>query len=160
MRNEAQTSKPEVRPATREDFVELANNLRPEDAREVSLATGFEDPKLGVMLCRVVSTEAFAIVQGDALIAIFGVTGVPGQFGFPWMLATPLLKDIRKTFLRECRKWVQAMLSVYGRLENYVWSGNELHIQWLRWMGFKIDPATPFGVFDEPFHHFSMSRYV
>lgn len=78
------------------------------------------------------------------------------MIGVPWMLASPTLSRIRKTFLRECRQYVEDMLLRYGHLENYVWAGNTVHIQWLKWLGFTIEPAKPHGIDSQPFHRFYM----
>lgn len=154
MSAEAKRSKPYVRLATREDCLDLAPRLRKEDAEECFLNLGLSAEQS--LLLSFHLGETFAVVWGDEVVALFGHIGVPGVVGVPWMLASPTLSKIRKSFLRECREYVQAMLKVYGRLENYVWVENTLHIDWLRWLGFEFDSPAPYGINDQPFQRFYM----
>jgi len=157
MSAEAKRSKPYVRPATREDCFILAPNLREEDRQEIVHASGLS-PEISLRLAFAVSAKVWAGVWGDELVALFGVSGIPGQVGYPWMLASDSLSKIRKSFLRECRGYVLEMLREYRHLENCVWAENEVHIQWLRWLGFTFEPPVPFGVNDQPFHRFYMKE--
>ncbi|AUO78205.1 hypothetical protein RSEGYP2_48 [Ralstonia phage RsoP1EGY] len=156
MSDEARRSKPYVRPATREDCIILARNLRQEDAEEIAHVNGLP-AEMNLLLGFRTSARLYAVVWGDETVAVFGIGGVPGVIGFPWMLASPSLSKIRKSFLRECRGYVEGMLQEYRHLENYVWAKNEVHIQWLKWLGFEFEPAAPFGINDEPFHRFYRS---
>jgi hypothetical protein len=153
----ARRSKPYVRPATREDCLSLAPNLREADLQELQHAVGL--PAREVLLIGYHTADHFyAAVWEDEVVALFGVNGVPGVVGFPWMLASGALTGIRKSFLRECSGVVQGMLREYGTLENHVWAKNEVHIQWLRWLGFTVESAVPFGIDGEPFHRFYMKE--
>lgn len=154
MSDAAKRSKPFVRAATREDCLDLAPRLRAEDVQECLYSSGLP-AKESLLLC-FHSGETFAVVWGDEVVALFGHMGVPGVIGVPWMLAAPALSSIRKSFLRECREYVHRMLTIYGRLENYVWVGNELHIKWLRWLGFEFELAQPCGLDGQMFYRFSM----
>jgi hypothetical protein len=149
-------SKPYVRPAAREDCLDLAPRLREEDRQEIAHASGLP-PQYALLLSFHLGTT-YAVVWGDEVVALFGHIGVPGVIGVPWMLASPTLSKIRKSFLRECRRYVQEMLDTYGHLENHVWAENEVHIQWLRWLGFEFDEAAPFGINDQPFYRFYMTN--
>ncbi len=152
----ASRSKPYVRPATRDDCLELAPRLRKEDLEEISHTQGL--PPEQSLLLGLNTGETFAVVWGTEVVALFGCGGAPGVLGVPWMLASPTLSKIRKSFLRECRGYVRAMLTVYGYLENRVWVGNEVHIKWLEWLGFTFDPPEPYGIHDELFHRFYMKN--
>lgn len=156
MSAEAKRSKPYVRPATRDDALNLAPRLREEDVQECfhSLGLGPLEGLLVSFHCG----ETFAVIWGDEVVALFGHYGYPGMIGVPWMMASPTLNKIRKSFLRECRDYVARMLKLYGRLENYVWANNEVHIKWLHWLGFKLEPAVPFGIDGEPFQRFHMKE--
>lgn len=44
----------------------------------------------------------------------------------------------------------------FALLTNYVDARNAVSIRWLRWLGFEIEPAAPFGIHGLPFHRFSM----
>lgn len=154
MSAEVKRSRPYVRPATRDDCLDLAPRLREEDKKEIAYSNGLE-PRDALLLSFHLG-ETHAVIWGDEVVALFGHSGVPGVIGVPWMLASPTLSRIRKTFLRECRQYVEGMLQRYGHLENHVWAGNTVHIQWLKWLGFTIEPAKPHGIDSQPFHRFYM----
>lgn len=153
---EAKRSKPFVRLATREDALVLAQTMREEDKQECFLTLGL-NPEQSLLLSFRLG-ETFTVQWGDEVVAMFGHYGYPGMVGVPWMLASPLLSKIAKSFLRECREYVQAMLKVYGRLENYVWVENQVHVKWLQWLGFEFDPPAPYGINDQPFQRFFMKE--
>ena len=153
---EAKRSKPFVRPATREDCLELAPRLREEDVQECLHSSGL--PARESLLLSFHGGETFAVVWGTEVVALFGHVGVPRIIGVPWMLASPTLSQIRKSFLRECREYVQRMLSLYGTLENYVWVENKVHIKWLQWLGFEFGPAQPYGINGQLFYRFFMKE--
>lgn len=74
--------------------------------------------------------------------------------GVPWMLASDDLKRIRKSFLKECRAYVQEMSQGFQILTNSAWSQNDVHVQWLKWLGFKFFKAKPMGYDNELFYEF------
>ena len=41
---------------------------------------------------------------------------------------------------------------------NYVDARHTDAIRWLKWLGFTLHPATPYGPFDLPFHKFTMGE--
>src|SRR5690606_34030015 len=126
--------------AAPEDCFTLAPNLREEDVQEILHASGLS-PLHGLIHSFRPGTT-LAVVWGDEVVALFGHSGDPGEVGYPWMLASPALSKIRKSFLRECRRHVQEMLDIYGYLTNFVWAHNTVHIKWLQWLGFEILPET------------------
>ena len=95
-----------------------------------------------------------AVLLDGKVVCIFGVGGPKGGMGVPWMLASDLLKDISKPFLRECKEYVQEMSRGYTSLYNVAWSKNVVHIKWLQWLGFEIKPAIPMGPDGELYHEF------
>ncbi|QBE66837.1 hypothetical protein [Pseudoduganella lutea] len=162
MQNEAKASKPYVRLATRKDTFELAPRLRQEDVEEVFHSSGMP-PELALRFSLAVSNIAYAVVWRGQVIALFGIAGQltwgeEGATGFPWMLASEELPLIRKSFLRECRGYVEGWLEAHDELEGYAWAENQVHIQWLRWLGFTIDPPVPFGINDQPFQRFYLRK--
>lgn len=86
-----------------------------------------------------------AVLLDGKVVCIFGVGGIKGQVGIPWMLASPLLTKIRKTFLRESREWLEAMSEGYPLMANFAWSKNTEHIRWLKWLGFTMLEPRPMG---------------
>lgn len=162
MPNAAKVSKPFVRLATVADAIELAPRLRKEDLEEIGHGSGLP-PEVALRYALQISNIAYAVVWRDQVVALFGVAqdlsweGTVST-GYPWMLAAPELTAIRKSFLRECRDYVGGWLKYHRKLEGFVWAKNEVHIQWLRWLGFQFDPAVPHGINDEPFMRFHLKE--
>ena len=162
MQNEAKVSKPYVRLAAREDAISLAPRLRKEDVEEIAHGSGLK-PEAALRYALQVSNIAYAVIYESRVVALFGVSqelhwndGV--GIGYPWMLASPDIRRIRKSFLRECSIYVQSWLKVHGKLEGMVWAKNTVHTQWLKWLGFSLDPAIPHGINNEPFQRFYMEE--
>jgi Protein of unknown function (DUF2833) len=152
MSREVAGPKPVIKAATKEDCDLLAKTLRKADLEEISHACGLP-PQIALRYSLASSDYAYTVWMGDEIVFMFGV----GE-GVPWMMASDLLLQVKREFVRECRKVLQAMLDRYGHLENHVWAGNKLHIYWLEWLGFTIEPAKPYGIDSEPFHKFYMTR--
>lgn len=155
MSEETKPSKPVIREASREDCIALSKNLRKADLDEIFHA-GRLLPEQELLLGYRTSTKTWSVVWEGEVIAVFGVGGIPGVIGFPWMLASPSLGKMRKSFLKGCRDVIKGMLKMYPLLENQVWAGNTVHIQWLKWLGFTIEPASPHDISGQPFHRFYM----
>jgi hypothetical protein len=143
---------PVIRHTTREDCIQLAKILRKADLDEISHGSGLE-PQDALLYSFAVSEYCYTVWLDDQIVMIFGVGD-----GCPWMLASDLLLKVKREFVKECRRFVQAMLDRYGYLENYVWAGNKIHIYWLQWLGFVIEPPQPHGIDGEPFHRFYLKR--
>jgi hypothetical protein len=157
MSREAKPFNPVIRPTVRDDCIRLAETLRKADLEEISHASGLT-PQDALLYSLAVSDHCYTVWLDDEIVLIFGCGGVDDMYGVPWMMASDLLMSVRREFVKECRRIVAAMVSRYANLENYVWAGNKIHIHWLTWLGFTIEPATPFGINGEPFHKFYMTR--
>lgn len=89
------------------------------------------------------------------LACIFGVgSGLLSTSGCPWLLGSDLIARHPAAFIRRCGPYLDAMTQGFGYLENWVHADNRIAIRWLRWLGFTLDPAAPWGIKGEPFHHF------
>ena len=128
----------------------LAPNLRFEDKREILDATGL-NPYQALTHSYNFSKFCFTIVDTNNYpVGIFGV----GDTGSIWLLATPDIKRIRYSFLRESRKVVNLLNQKYKILWNYVDCRNELHLRWLKWCGFQFLRKVNYGVNQKPFYEF------
>lgn len=103
---------------------------------------------------------AWAGLVGDEVACIFGVRGASmlSETGYPWLIGTNLIEQHAKAFLRRNRAIVQIMLDTYPHLTNYVDARNGAAIQWLKWLGFAMLPAMPYGAAQLPFHQFEKRR--
>jgi len=139
-----------------EDLAPLAERLRPEDVEEIKAARGV-DPLVAIQFGLQVSDPCFILgTPEDPYCGILGVTKtfIPGAGGI-WMLATPDLVKHQIKFLRGCKGALEELHDRYPVLWNCVDERNEVHIKWLRWLGFKFIMRHPYyGVEKRPFLEF------
>ena len=132
------------------DIDYLAPRLRYEDKREILDSTGL-NPYQALTECFNCSDVSLTIVDTKNIpVGIFGVS----EDGAIWLLATPEIKRIRFSFLRESRKVVNLLNKKYTLLWNYVDCRNNLHLRWLKWCGFSFLRKVKYGVNQKPFYEF------
>lgn len=85
------------------------------------------------------------VLLNGKVVAMFGIGGTKGEVGIPWMLASDLLKEIRKPFVRECKGYLEEMSKDYPYLYNIAWTKNTEHIRWLKWLGFDFKVPKQMG---------------
>lgn len=147
-----------VREATPAHCHELAANMREEDREELwkgSRALPLETLLLGQM----VSLKTWAFEVQGKVVAIFGVAPITSMVGAPWMLASPELPYVRKTFLAHCREFINEMHTLRPVLVNRAWTGNPIHLLWLRWLGFEFCTPEPYGPDGEAFQEFQKVKF-
>lgn len=146
-------------PATVDHVEDLAPRLRRADCAEI-WATGRYSPREALHMSLRNSRASVAALADGVPFAIFGVAprSALSETGIPWLLGSDDIEQHRRAFLRHGRVFVAAMLDMYPHLENYVDARNTTSIEWLKWLGFDILPATPFGVYRMLFHKFEMRR--
>lgn len=159
MSNAAPQFKGVIRPATYEDCLALAPNLRQEDKDEVWESHGHLPEEALIISFEASPNAQVGTINGE-IVCMFGVTpvGEPGQ-GCPWMLASDLIKDVAMEFLKRDKEILSGMSAGYNFLFNYVWSKNPMHMRWLKWLGFTIS-STPIemGSNNEIFYSFYMNN--
>ena len=147
----------EIRDVEPGDIDMLVANMREHDIQEVNAATrmGIENAvKTSVNL----STYSKTGLVNDELVCIWGVCPISllSSSGSPWMLGTDLIKQKQRIFLRRSKPWLDDIRKDYRYLENLVDERNVMSIKWLKWLGFEMDEAEPYGIHGEPFHKFTM----
>lgn len=129
-----------MRRASPEDAAFLAPRLRAEDRREVLAATG-QTPEdlLPGSLADALAALCVVSDEGEPF-GIFGVHPVPGMplVGAVWLLATPALERHTLPFLRQCRRWTEALHTVRPVLVNFADARNTVHVRWIEWCGFSL----------------------
>ncbi len=139
-----------IRKTIFEDIDFLAPRLRQEDKREILDSVGL-NPYQALSNGFYHSEICLTIVDTkDIPVGMFGVS----EEGAIWLLATPEIKRIRFSFLRESRKIVNLLNHKYKLLWNFVDCRNELHLRWLKWCGFKLLRKLNHGVNQKPFFEF------
>lgn len=144
-----------VRPATFEDALVVAANMRAADRAEV-WASSHSTPEGSVRDSLRVSTHAWVGYYDDRPVCVFGAAplNLIAGVGSPWLLGTDELAERPAAFLRRCRPYVARMVAVYPKLVNHVDDRNEASKRWLSWLGFEIgepEPHGPDGVLFRPF---------
>ena len=138
------------------DIAELGKKMRIEDAREVWL-TGHMLPEQAVRKSVEMSEDAYAVTdKNETLLCLFGVTPLDADpdVGVPWLLATDAMTEHPISILREGRAVIEAWRTCYRALFNMVHVENRASICWLKWLGFKIENAVPYGAEQAMFHAF------
>lgn len=146
-----------VASATLGHALELAENMREADRQEV-WATAHYTPKQAALFSLEASRDAKVGLADGRVVCMFGVgpAAIISTTGIPWLLTTDLVEKHARAFLRRNKRVVKGMGGSYSLLRNYVDERNTMAVRWLRWLGFEILPAEPFGVEGLPFHPFEM----
>lgn len=143
--------------ATEQDLCHIAQNMDPADAAEV-WATAHLTPLEAITISAAASRDPWVGRVEGVPICAFGVSQrtILDDKGVPWLLGTPEIRKHARVFLHVSRNWVEAQAECFRTLENFVDSRHTRAVKWLRWLGFTIEPAQPYGPDGVPFHHFHM----
>lgn len=132
---------PTIRESIIEDAHILAANLRQADIDELEAqgVTPFESLISGFRC----SDVCYTLLDDDNYpVAMFGTCTVPEitetYAATIWLLASPAIEKCKIFFLRNSKKWLEALIEPYDIVFNMVDARNELHIAWLEWLDFKF----------------------
>lgn len=125
--------------------------LRRSDREEMAAASPLY-PALQIGYSIATSRPGYAVLIHGEPVALFGASGGQDGTGVPWLLATDEIERHGLAFYRASKKFIAEMRGMYDYLENYVDERNVLSVRWLRWAGFEMDDAVPFG--SGMFHRF------
>jgi len=145
-----------VRPATIHDAISLGPRMKREDADEAYAAIGL-GPQASLILSLQASEVAGTGLIDGIPIVMFGVVR-DGNKGMPWLLGSSDIQRVSRRFLRESKLCVREMKKRFDLLENFVDARHTVSIHWLRWLGFTIHDAEPYGFEHRPFHRFEMRQ--
>ena len=145
--------------ATLDDALLMANNMRKADINEV-WATSRSSPIEALVKSLEHSEQARTGRVNGEIVCMFGVSrqNLMGMHGSIWLLGTDLLKKNAIRFLREAKREVMDLSKNFVIIENYCDARNKVALNWLKWLGFTIEKAQPYGVYNLPFHHFYKER--
>ena len=149
------------RPATSEDGVKFAKNLRPIDQLEVTAISGLPAGDAIPLAVRTAIKAQVVIDDNGSMHYLWGLSAhwENSHTGIPWMLATTHAVFPRREFLVRSREIVNSMQKRYARLWNFVHLDNKPAKRWLARLGFKFS-RTPTIFRSEPFIEFTRSRNV
>lgn len=150
-----------IRPATREDAVYIASNLRSQDRDEVVALTGL-DPR-AVIPAYVDEGREVQVggIVGKEPVIIFGADPIfmEESAAVIWMLSTPVLYDYPVEFVTASRKIWDDYHARYELLTNFTDARNTRHHKWLKWLGAHfIRRVDKFGAQSLPFLEFASYR--
>ena len=147
----------EIREVEDGDVAVLVRNMRKHDVQEVNAATRM-GVRNAVETSLNLSTYAKTGLVNDELVCMWGVCPISliSSSGSPWMLGTDLIEKKQRIFLRRSKPWLEDIKKDYKTLENHVDERNTLSVRWLKWLGFEMNEAEPYGVNGELFHKFTM----
>jgi hypothetical protein len=149
-----------LREPTWEDVIYLSKNLRQRDEEEVlshgitplyALSDGFEKSK-----------PCFTIQSPTG--EVWGMVGVGGgvdpTIGAIWMLCSKGIEERPMTLLKNSKVLLDRMWreTSYDLFYNYVYSQNQLHIDWLKWLGFTFLRTIKLGPYNRDFIEFVKLR--
>lgn len=144
-----------VVPARLEDVFVVASHMREADRKEVWASNRIR-PLEALKLSLKHSTVCRAGKADDDILCMFGVVPhtLVSNHAAIWMLSTDFLPKHAVKFLRECNNEITSISDCYDMVENWVDTRNSIAIKWLKWLGFVIEEAKPYGIYELPFHHF------
>lgn len=133
----------------------MAPFVRAVDTDEIKVSYGSEP--LDALIHGIRRSDTCKTVRvNDEIMMMFGIgrhTLVSDQASI-WMLATSLIEDHPTKFLRGCGEELTEISRGFKIVENWCDARNKVTLRWLRWLGFTIEEAEPYGIFGMPFHHF------
>lgn len=147
------TDRLKVIPSCAEHAGNLAPKVREKDVAKI-WASSRITPSEALLLGLERSAEAYSIIWDDSVVGMFGVIIDPEGHGIVWMLSSDQMKSIDRRWLKHSRLFVDVFVQTYGLLHNYVDSRYAEAIAWVKWCGFTLEEAAPYGPDGVPFHYF------
>jgi len=99
----------------------------------------------------------FTVLYIDEPIAMFGVADIDNDLdinaGTIWMLGSEMLSKYQFSFCKISKEIIDWLMINYDMLENIVPAKNKKTIDWLKFLGFKVE-NTPINVNNYDCFHF------
>jgi len=142
-----------VRKTLLPDVKYIAPRLRKADLRELK-ANSPAKPDVALMTSVWLSNPCYTICVYGEPIGLFGLCPQK-DVGVVWMMGTDKVLQIKHTFLKASKEWLNYLLELKPVLFNFIHEKNTIHIKWLRWLGFSIiSKKEGFGLNGETFYEF------
>jgi hypothetical protein len=89
-------------------------------------------------------SDCKSVFVDGVLTAIFGIFPDPtrARNGIIWLLGTDNIKLFSKEFLRNSKEEFKKLLTPYETASNYILKANTIHIRWVSWLGFLVEPYS------------------
>lgn len=139
-------------------IAEVLAAVRPEDRLEFESLRGLSvEAELRDSVASSITPRAY-VVDGR-VVAMFGDIKYDERIGVPWLISTSAIDQHRRAFLIECDREVAAMRQRHQVLINYTDARYTKALRWLRWLGFHMHEAVPYGVNGELFHPMTLRGF-
>lgn len=148
-----------IQQATMADAHAVAQRMSPADAAEV-WASGRRTPLQAAQESVALSMWAKTWLLEGVPGCIYGIASASmiGDSALVWMLSTDLVRRYKTAFLRHYRGEIDQMLEIYPLIYTMVDARHTVCLRWLRWTGFEVKDAVPFGPDQMPFSYVSIAR--
>ena len=140
-----------TRKATLKDALEVVQNIRWEDRREIE---GLGHHVTGVPFSVSLSSDAVAFFSDrDVICGVAGVIPDPEKegTGVVWMICTPELTRHPIAFVRGAKKWLAEVGQKYTMLWNLADARNTFHHKLLKMLGFRAMRKLNVGPYFLPY---------
>lgn len=133
----------------------IAAHMREIDRREIYYMATL-DPQRAINVTAAHAVAAWAVLLDGVPALIFGINrrSRTSLIGVPWLLATDALDEHPLALAKASKEYVARFFRAFDRMENHVLASNVKTLRWLRWLGFDMEEARPFGAFGQPFVRF------
>ena len=121
-------------------LIEFRQNAREKDLEEIKVSSGvdFDDHPLDTF------DNVQALLDDDG--TVLGMGGVDGHI--IWLVTTKAIETRKVKFLRFSKAYLKELLEKHGFLMNAAWAKNQMHVDWLTWLGAKwIDSQADLKIF-------------
>jgi hypothetical protein len=113
-------------------------DLREADKKEANALSGLPW-ELTLYLTIAHSKYTYVGIYNENIECVFGLIELENKVASPWFVTTDKFNSFGLTFAKESKKLFKEWLNEYPILTNYVSSDHTESINWLKWLGFKID---------------------
>lgn len=126
-----------------EDAVSISKELRPADQKEIIATRGYPAFLDAMVDGFYASKQPLTLHVNGKPSAMFGIVPCNEEKTCRiWLLATSEIEEVPMYFLRNSKYWFNKITEGYDFIFNLAHRDNELHLKWLRWMGFDISDPT------------------
>lgn len=146
----------EIVPATIEHVELMHPHIREEDAAEMWLQ-GCVRPEEGLKYSFETAAECWSVMlEGNPVPCLmFGISKKQCFVDASrciWLLGTRDSDKVKKSFVVVAGR-VLATMAAGHTVYNYVSADHHQSLRWLKWLGFRIMDAKPYGWLNKPFHY-------
>ena len=153
------TTKYAIVPATEEHIGAIASDIRGADRAEL-WAADHHTPEEAMRKALDRTVDPLVGLVDGVPVVMWGVSPFTfsGRTGIPWLVSTNRLEKHFRIFLKGCKLYIDKYRNEYDTMFNFVDERNAVAIRWLKWLGFTVEEARPYGKDQLPFCVFRMEN--